>query len=171
VRFQENEDFSMKTSLSAAVLTCLVAGMFAIGTFAEELGFFAPVLGSNPGITIAGVASGGAPWVVKHGFTVLREDGRLRVDVRGLILPSIGNAGPVTEVSASVVCSDAVAATSAAVPLSKDGNAEIHAKLQVPSPCFGAVVLVRIAGINGTPLPAAGPWIAASGVAKDADED
>jgi hypothetical protein len=161
----------MKTSLLAAILTCLVAGMFVNGTFADELGFFAPVLGSNPGIMIAGIPSGGAPWVVKHGFTVLREDGRLRVDVRGLILPSVGNAGPVTEVSASVVCSDAVAATSAAFPLSKDGNAEIHAKLQVPSPCFGTVVLVRIAGINGTPLPAAGPWIAASGVAKDSDED
>jgi hypothetical protein len=42
--------------------------------------------------------------------------------VRGLILPSTGNTGPVTEVSAGVVCSDAVAATSVAVPLSKDGK-------------------------------------------------
>jgi hypothetical protein len=161
----------MKRALSTAVLTCLVAGMFAISTFADELAFFAPVLGSNPGITIAGVQSGGAPWVVKRAFATLTDDGRLRVDVRGLILPSTGNTGPVTEVSASVVCSDAVTATSAAVPLSKDGNAEIHAKLHVPSPCFGTVVLIRVAGANGTTLPAPGPWIAASGVAKDSDDN
>jgi hypothetical protein len=161
----------MKRTLSAVVLSCLVAGMFAISTFADELSFFAPILGSSPGITIAGVPSGGAPWVVKRAFVVLTDDGRVRADVRGLILPSTGNAGPVTEVSASVVCSDAVAATSAAVPLSKDGNAEIHAKLQVPSPCFGPVILIRVAGVNGTTLPAPGPWIAASGVAKDSDDN
>lgn len=161
----------MKRTLSVSVLTCLLAAMFAIRTFAEELVFFAPVLGSNPGITIAGVPSGGAPWVVKRAFAVLTDDGRLRVDLRGLILPGTGNTGPVTEVSASVVCSDAVAATSLAVPLSKEGNAEIHAKLQVPSPCFGTIILVRVAGVNGTTLSAPGPWIAASAVAKDSDDD
>jgi len=161
----------MRKTFSLTVLSCLVAGMFAISTFAEELTFVAPVLGSNPGITIAGVPSGGAPWVVKHAFAVLTDDGRLRVDVRGLILPSTGNTGPVTEVSASVVCSDTVAATSVAVPLTKDGNAEIHAKLQVPSPCFGTVILVRVAGVNGATLSAPGPWIAASGIAKASDDN
>ena len=38
---------------------------------------FASVLGSNPGITIAGIKSGGAPWVVKHGFAALKDDGSL----------------------------------------------------------------------------------------------
>lgn len=161
----------MRKTFSLTVLSCLVAGMFAISTFAEELTFVAPVLGSNPGITIAGVPSGGAPWVVKHAFAVLTDDGRLRVDVRGLILPSTGNTGPVTEVSASVVCSDTVAATSVAVPLTKDGNAEIHAKLQVPSPCFGTVILVRVAGVNDTTLSAPGPWIAASAAAKGSDDN
>lgn len=160
----------MKRSVSAVVLTCLVTGMFATGALADELSF-ASVLGSNPGITIAGIKSGGAPWVVKHGFAALKDDGRLLVEVHGLILPSLGNAGPITEISASVVCSDAVAATSAPVPLSTDGDAEIHAKLPVPSPCFGAIILVRVAGVNGSTLPGPGPWIAASGVAKDSDEN
>jgi hypothetical protein len=52
-----------------------------------------------------------------------------------------------------------------------DGNAEIHAKLQVPSPCLGTIVLIRAAAFNGTPLPAPGPWIAATGLAKDSDFD
>jgi len=109
--------------------------------------------------------------VVKHAFATLSDEGRLRVDIRGLILPALGTAGPVTAVAASVACSDMVAATSAAVPLASDGNAEIHAKLQVPSPCFGTIILVRIAGVNGNALPAAGPWIAASGVSKDSDDN
>jgi hypothetical protein len=161
----------MKRAVSVSVLTCLVAGMFAITTFAQELAFLAPVIGSNPGIAIAGVQSGGAPWTVKRAFAFLTDNGRLRVDVRGLILPSTGNTGPVTEVSASVVCADVVAATSTAVPLSIDGNAEIHAKLQVPSPCFATVILVRVAGVNGATLSSPGPWIAASGVAKDSDDN
>jgi len=145
--------------------------MFAISTFADELSFFSPIAGSNPGVTVAGVASAGAPWVVKHAFATLSDDGRLRVDVRGLIIPALGTAGPVTAVSASVACSDTVAGTSAAVPLSSEGNAEIHAKLQVPSPCFGTIILLRIAALNGTALAAPGPWIAASGVSKDSDDN
>jgi len=155
-----------------ALAVCLMAGMFAIGTSADELVFIAPVVGSNPGATIAGVASGGAPWVVRRGIAVLTDAGRLNVDVRGLVLPSANNtAGPVTGVSASVVCANTVVATSGASNLSTNGDAEIHAKLSVPLPCVGAVVLVRAAAINGTPLPAAGPFIAATGLAGDHDKD
>ncbi len=161
----------MKKTFSAVLLTCLVAGMFAFSTFADGLAFFAPIAGSNPGVTIAGVVSGGLPWEVKHGFATLNDSGRLRVEVRGLILPNLGNTGPITSVAASVVCGDTVAASTAAVPLTNDGNAEIHAKVTVPSPCFGAIILVRVASVNGTPLPALGPWIAASSVSKDSDDN
>jgi|HubBroStandDraft_6_1064221.scaffolds.fasta_scaffold778953_2 hypothetical protein len=151
---------------------CLMAGMFAIGTSADELVFLAPVVGSNPGATIAGVGSGGAPWVVRRGIAVLTDDGRLSVDVRGLVLPSANNtAGPVTGVAASVVCANTVVATSGTANLSTNGNAEIHAKLTVALPCVGAVVLVRAAAINGAPLPAPGPFIAATGLAGDHDKD
>jgi hypothetical protein len=139
----------MKRSLSAVVLTGLVTAMFAISTFADELSFFSPIAGSNPGISFAGVPSGGAPWVVKHALATLPDDGRLRVDVRRGF--------------SERCCSDMVAATSGAVLLTSDGSAEIHAKLQVPSACFGTIILVRVAGVNGTTLPAPRPWIAASG--------
>lgn len=154
------------------VLSCLVAGMFAAGAAADDLGFFSSIFGSNPGMTIAGVPSGGAAWVINRGVATLNGEGRLRVDVRGLVLPVAGNTpGPVTAVAASVVCGDTVAATTDSVALSREGDAEIHAKVSIPSPCLGAVVLVRIAAFNGAPLPATGPFIAATGVAKDADED
>jgi hypothetical protein len=160
-----------KRAAVALILSCFVSGLFAGGTIADEIGFLSPIVGSNPGVTIAGVKSGGAPWVVNHGFAVLNDEGRLRVDLRDLILPSVGTPGPVTAVAASVVCGDAVAATSDSVPLSVDGNAEIHAKLQVPSPCLGTIVLIRAAAFNGTPLPAPGPWIAATGLVKDSNSD
>lgn len=161
----------MKRAISTTVLGCVLAGMFAVGTFADELSFFAPVVGSNPGLTIAGVASGGAAWVVREGSAVITDDGRVRVEVRGLVLPSVGNTtGPVTSVSASVVCANTVVATSPAVSLSPAGDAEIRARLVVPSPCVGAVVLVRVAVAGGATLPA-GPFIAATGIAKGAQDN
>jgi hypothetical protein len=161
----------MQKGAAVAVLSCFLSGLFAAGTVADEIAFLSPIVGSNPGVTIAGVRSGGAPWVVNHGFAVLNDEGRLRADLRGLILPNLGTAGPVTAVAASVVCGDAVAATTDSVTLSVDGNAEIHAKLQVPSPCLGTIVLIRAAAFNGIPLPAPGPWIAATGLAKNSDSD
>jgi hypothetical protein len=41
----------------------------------------------------------------------------------------------------------------------------------VSSACFGSIILVRVAGVNGTALPAPGPWIAASGVSKNSDDE
>lgn len=159
--------------LSLLVLAvCVMTGMFAIGTSADELVFLSPVVGSNPSATIAGVGSGGAPWVVRRGIAVLTDDGRLSVDVRGLVLPSAGNtAGPITAVAASVVCANTVVATSNAANLSTNGNAEIHARLSVALPCVGAVVLVRVAAVNGSPLAAPGPFIAATGLAAGHNDD
>jgi hypothetical protein len=161
----------MKIRPAMAIISCFASCLFAVSTVADEIGFLSPIVGSNPGVTVAGVKSGGAPWEVNRGFAVLNDDGRLRVDLRGLILLSVGTPGPVTAVVASVVCGDAVAATTDSVLLSVDGNAEIHAKLQVPSPCLGTIVLIRAAAFNGSPLPAPGPWIAATGLAKDSDID
>ncbi|HEY2822513.1 MAG TPA: hypothetical protein VGJ06_15820 [Candidatus Acidoferrum sp.] len=151
---------------------CVMVGMFAIGTSADELVFLAPVVGSNPGATIAGVGSGGAPWVVRHGLAVLTDDGRLRVDVRGLVLPSVNNTpGPITGVAASIVCANVVVATTNSFNLTATGDAEIHAKLSVPLPCVGAVVLIRVSAVNGAPLPAPTAFIAATGLAAGRDDD
>src|SRR5258707_11530829 len=160
-----------RITVSTTVLACLLTALFAVGTLAGELVFFSPIVGSNPGVTVGGVASAGAPGVLRHGSAILTDGGRLRVDVRGLLLPSTGTTGPVTQVAASLVCSDAVAATSNSVDLSAKGNAEISERLTLPSPCFGPVVLIRVTGANNTPLPAAGPWIAITGTIKDAKDN
>jgi hypothetical protein len=64
-----------------------------------------------------------------------------------------------------------VIATSNTASLTTTGDAEIHAKLSVPQPCVGAVVLVRAAAVNGTPLSAPGAFIAATGTAARQNDD
>ncbi len=68
----------------------------------------APSVPSDP--AIHGVAAGGAPWVLDEGSVRLRADGRIHVEVEGLVIPvahgtfPAGTARPVTTVSASLYC-------------------------------------------------------------------
>jgi len=162
-----------RIAITTAVLACLLTALFAVGTFADAFVFIAPILGSNPGLTIAGLKSGGAPWVVRHGAAVLDDNGDVRADVRGLLLPSTGTTGPVTQVAATVVCFGAtgatVAGTTKSANLSAAGNARIRGKVAVPSPCFAPIVLIQATGINNAPVTG-GPFIALTGTAKDAND-
>ena len=116
----------------------------------------APTLTSDP--AVHGVAAGGAPWQLKRGAVTLRRNGRLRLDVRGLVIPAMGNPGPVMTIDASLYCGNdtTAAATTGSVPISRTGNARIADRLTLPAKCLGAVVLVHP---NGNP----NAYIAASG--------
>jgi hypothetical protein len=62
------------------------------------------------------------------GGSRLSSDGRLTVDIRGLLIPSgqfAGTTGPVKTVSTSLYCAEnsTPVGTSGAVPLSSDGDA------------------------------------------------
>jgi hypothetical protein len=153
-----------RIAITTAVLACLLTAVFAIGTFADAFVFIAPIVGTNPGLTIAGLKSGGA---------VLDDNGDVRADVRGLLLPSTGTTGPITQVAATVVCFSAtgatVAGTTKSANLSAAGNARIRGKVTVPSPCFAPVVLIQATGINNAPVTG-GPFIAVTGTAKDAND-
>jgi hypothetical protein len=120
----------------------------------------APSVPTDP--TIHGVKPGALPWVLREGEARLRRDGRLDVRLRGLIIPTMGNAGPVTTVSASLYCgadaTKAVAATRA-VPLSRSGRARIRARLTLPAKCLAPILLVDP---NGSTTA----YIAASGFAR-----
>ena len=153
----------------AVLLGGLLAGGLAFSALAEESLFRSTIVGSNPQTVIGGIPSGGLPWTLRRGTAALDGDGRLRVEVRELILPKFGNPGPVTNVSASLVCGGAggtAVATTDAVALSAAGDAEIESRISVPSICFGAVILVR-AVFNGRP----GPWIASTGFAGTSGSD
>ncbi|MGZ4385314.1 MAG: hypothetical protein ACXVZO_00165 [Gaiellaceae bacterium] len=105
----------------------------------------APSVPTDP--TFHGVAPGGVPWVLEHGDARLRADGRLNVEIEGLVIPSLGTAGPVTSVSASLYCGadamTAAAATTVAVPLSQHGDAEISTRISLPSSCLAPILVVN----------------------------
>jgi hypothetical protein len=156
-----------KVFVRTVLLGGLLAGVSVLSAMAEGFLFSSTIIGSNPKIVIAGVPSGGAPWTVQSGSAALSDDGLLSVQVQGLILPNLGNPGPVTSVSASLVCGGSggtVVATTDPVPLFPNGDAKIQAGIKLTDSCFGPIVLVRAAGFNGNPpLPQSGPWIAATG--------
>ena len=115
--------------------------------------------------TFHGVSPGGAPWVLKRGDVALKREGKLTLEVKGLVIPSPpgdGTPGGVTTISASLYCgadADTTAAdTTEQVPLSRVGDARIRDEsFDVPSTCLAPVVLVHPNGIT-TRYIAADGW-------------
>lgn len=144
----------------------LMAGFLTAGAVIDDGGgVLSTLIGSTPGQSIGGVASGGAAWTVSRAHVTLGGGGHLDLEVHGLILPSTGNAGPVSQISASLVCGGSggtVVATTEAVALSSSGDARIHEKITLPASCVAPVVLVRAAVVNGA-TAAQPPFIAVSG--------
>jgi len=126
-------------------------------------GSLAPSVPSDP--AVHGVAAGALPWVLDRGTVRLQAGGRLRVELRGLVIPiahgglPAGTARPVTTVSASLYCAPdaaAAAATTAAAPISESGDATIDDTIALPAGCLAPTVLVH-------PNGGAGAYIAATG--------
>lgn len=123
----------------------------------------APVVPPYTGTTnpIRGVNGGGVPWKLESAHGRLRADGRLNVEVEGLVLVSTG-LNPSTTFRGVVSClsSDAAGAPTTVnvstdpVPASSAGDAEIDARVALPSPCFAPIVFVT----SGT-----GSWFAVTG--------
>jgi predicted lipoprotein with Yx(FWY)xxD motif len=125
------------------------AGLVAAGHHTGNFVFRSSIAPSEPtDPTLNGVAAGGAPWVIDRGEVTIQRDGRLRLEVRGLIIPELGTAGPVNTVSASIACAnESPAEKTQTVPLSPSGDATIEAHLNLPSTCLGPRVFVNPNGI------------------------
>ena len=127
-----------------------------------ELDVMAPVSEPFTGAAnaIRDVAGGGLPWEIDKAKGALRSDGRLEVEVEGLVLArrapvpeALRGTNPVPSFKAIVSClttSGGVATTvnvsTGLVPASSDGDAEIEASLVLPSPCFAPIVFVTSPG-------------------------
>ncbi|MGH9762856.1 MAG: hypothetical protein ACREDR_38305 [Blastocatellia bacterium] len=136
----------------------------------EGLTFRSSIIGSTPGQMIGGIASGSAPWTVNRASAALDGDGKLHVEIQGLVIVGQGTPAPVTQVLASLVCGGSggtIMAETAPVNLDAEGDAMIDDTITIPPSCIAPVVLVRVAGVNGTPLPlpltTQVPFIAATG--------
>jgi hypothetical protein len=116
----------------------------------------APSVPTDP--TLLGNTPGAVPWVIRHGEADLRSSGRLEVDIRGLVIPSLGTTGPVMTVSASLYCdgSSSPVGTSSSVPISTNGNADIRATLTLPAKCLTPALLIHPNGANTTYIAASG---------------
>jgi hypothetical protein len=147
-----------------AVIGAVIASVLAVGGATADGGnrlLSASMTGiPTGGLTLLGVAGGGIPWVLEHGEARLSANGRLRVEVEGLVLASGGAAGtnPVPTGRAIVACNGGASIVmSDVVPFSPTGDAEVNAHVTLPMPCLAPVVF--FAGQTG-----AGPrWFAVTG--------
>jgi hypothetical protein len=127
------------------VLTLAVLGALAIGNVTSVAAGGAKVIDSElagiptPGLTINGVIGGGAPWVIDSGRARLFADGRLEVDINGLVLAA-SRTNPVASGHAIVTCDGAPAATTDNVPFSPSGDAQISTFVKLPVQCLAPAV-------------------------------
>jgi hypothetical protein len=105
---------------------------------------------------IRDLPGGGLPWEIAKGKGTLRSDGRLTVEVEGLVLArrapvpaNLQGTNPIPMFKAIVSCltvSDGNAVTTnvptGLVPATTTGNAEIETTVDLPSPCFAPIVFV-----------------------------
>jgi hypothetical protein len=147
-----------------AVAICVTAAMSSgDGRTVLKFDTMAPVVAPYTGPTnaIRGVPGGGVPWQIDSASGRLRADGRLHVEVEGLVIVATG-VNPVATFKAIVSCQSSEAGAPTTVNVSTDpvpattsGDAEIDAKVALPSPCFAPIVFVTSGGGN---------WFAVTGV-------
>ncbi len=128
--------------------------------FETMVGVSGPFIGMTN--SIRGVPGGGAAWVVSGGAEgELKQDGQLRVEVRGLVLVST-LMNPVANFRGLVSClaigddgEVAIVNTSTEdFPADMDGNSDIESTVDLPTPCFAPIIFVT---------SPAGSWFSVTG--------
>jgi hypothetical protein len=145
---------SLRLALALTVLVALTVGL-ASNALAGGRKVFDSTMAAllTPGQVIDGVTGAGAPWSIDEGRAVLFADGRVHVEVDGLIVTALGrNPAPTGKVRVS--CNNVPVAETATVPFSPEGDAEVDAVVTLPSPCFGPSIFFTSAG---------GSWFAVTG--------
>ena len=154
---------TLRLAAAVALLAALAVGTGSVAADSGHKILDTRLVGvPNPPVTVVGVNGAGAAWTTDDSRAKLFADGRLLLDVEGLVFASGANAGRNTQPTGrvTVVCNgNANPATDRVntdpIPFSvPDGDAHFNAKLNLPSPCFAPVVFFTSAGGN---------WFAVSG--------
>lgn len=167
----------MKRVLSLIAGTVLGLALIVQGPAASSGGMpvltfntMAAVVGPFVGATnpIRGVNGGGLPWQIQMAHGVLGSDGRLLVQVQGLVLldgppvpQNLRGTNPVPSFGAIVSCLtivDGAAATANVAtdpfPASTTGDSMIQTTVSLPRPCFAPIIFVG---------PSATAWFGVTG--------
>lgn len=131
--------------LALVAVAALVFALSASGSGGNGEALFsaslAPSVPTDP--VFHGIAPGGVPWVLDSGSVRVKADGELDLRVRGLVIPTLGTAGPVTTVSASLLCGTDDRVTTETVPLSTSGDARIDTTVALPASCLAPIVVLH----------------------------
>jgi hypothetical protein len=131
---------SLRLLLALALLIALTAATVATTTAGGRKVLDSTMAGLPTGsLPLDGLTGGGVPWSIDEGRVLLFADGRLHVEVEGLVITASG-VNPVTTGKAVVTCGGAPVAESAIVPFSATGDAEVDTVVDLPSPCLGPAV-------------------------------
>ena len=148
----------------ALLLAGLAAGTSASGSDGRDLLEWDVMAGVQPPFTgptfaIRGIGGGGAPWSVDRAKGKLRTDGRLELEVEGLVLTNTG-VNPSPTFVARVNCLTAAqpvngeTVSTAPVTTGPEGDAEFDTRVTLPDPCYAPIVFVT---------NEAGRWFAVTG--------
>jgi hypothetical protein len=140
---------SLRITLALTLLLALTVSAASIASAGGRKVFDATMTGLPvPGTVLAGVTGAGAMWVIDEGRAQLFADGRLHVDVEGLVIPGRVPPNPVAMGKAVVSCGGTLAASTATVPFSPEGDASVDTVVTLPSPCQAPVVFFTSPGGN-----------------------
>jgi hypothetical protein len=129
----------------------------------ERMAAVVPPWTGATGVAIRGLHGGGLPWSMESGVGQLRANGRLHIEVEGLIIPARGD-NPISAFRGVVNCltpdspTDGVNLVTDPFPATTAGDATIDATVDLPETCVAPIVFVT----NGTGS-APGAWFAATG--------
>lgn len=149
---------SFRLAVSGLVLLALLVGTVSSAVAGGQKVLDARMAGiPTGGLVLHGLTGGGVPWSIDAGRAKLFADGRLEVDVEGLVVTASG-ANPIPTGRAVVTCSSEAVARSEVVPFSPTGDAEVRTTVDLPDHCLAPAVF--FVGITG----AGERWFAVTGV-------
>jgi hypothetical protein len=151
---------SNRTRLAAAAaLTLAFTAGSAVPAFADhgnkliKTEMLEPVQGIFVGGAhpVRGFNGGGLPWVISEGEITVRADGRVKVEVEGLVIdptaasPRAGT-NPATSFKIYVSCLDAEGTDTrifvGSTPATTTGNAEFEGRASLPMDCMSPIAFV-----------------------------
>jgi len=123
----------------------------AVPTFADEKGnltdFSSMTAIPVGGMVVRGITGGGLPWAITSGTGTVSQQGVVDVNVKGLVIPSLGGINPIGTFEATVSCltpDGIVNVSTGGFAASKAGDSHITATVDLPRPCKDPIVFVGV---------------------------